>query len=213
MFDLSDKRPKRRKTIMGYAQMDAQHGVLLAAMDFEWTCRRAILALSETPTVILYDKFREKEYSAFGGLVEAWECEVRSAVNGAGSLPDVVNRKLPWCWVDDAMFCRNAIVHGTQSQVTGKECRWAVCVLEDACDVIAEYVEGCGKDIFKRISRPRTMSERNEVTNGGQKLVEWRSRVSSLINKLGKTHWVRVRVDSKTLIRKSVSGNSKDENA
>ena len=57
MFDLSDKRGKRRRVILGEAQIDAQRGVVLAAMDFEWTCRRAILALSKTPTVELYEKY------------------------------------------------------------------------------------------------------------------------------------------------------------
>lgn len=190
MFDLSDKRSKRRKTIMGYAQMDAQHGVLLAAMDFEWTCRRAILALSKTPTVMIYDKFI-KDYVAFNGLLEAWKAEVLPSVDGAVNLPDLLNKKLAWSWVCDAMMCRNVIVHGTESRVSNMECRWAVLVLEKACDVIASYVAECGKDIFVRISRPRSRKKLAEVTDGGKKMIAWRARVGQLIAKFGEGHWIK----------------------
>lgn len=51
MFDLKDKRGKHRIIIFGEGQIDPQYGVVLATMDLEWTCRRAILALSNKPTV------------------------------------------------------------------------------------------------------------------------------------------------------------------
>lgn len=190
MFDLSDKRSKRRKTILGYAQMDAQHGVLLAAMDFEWTCRRAILALSKTPTVIIYDKFING-YEAFDGLLKAWKEEVLTSLDGAANLPDLLNKKIAWSWVSDAMMCRNIIVHGTETRVSDKECRWAVFVLEKACDVIASYVTECGKDLFVRISRPRSKKELADVSDGGKKMIAWRARVGQLVAKFGEGHWIK----------------------
>ena len=155
MFDLNDTRIKRKKVIFGEAQIDAQHGVLLAAVDFEWTCRRAILALSKKPTVELYEKYIG-DYSAFQGLARAWDSEVVSVVEGAPSLPALLGDKVSWQCVKDAMQCRNAVVHGTENRVSDMECRWAVCILEDECDVVAQFAEGHNGKIFKPINRRRS---------------------------------------------------------
>ncbi|MBR4637023.1 MAG: hypothetical protein IKO81_00045 [Bacteroidales bacterium] len=190
MFSLNDKRGKRRRIIFGEAQIDPQYGVVLAAMDFEWTCRRAILALSKKPTVVLYEKFI-KDYSAFGGLERAWTSEVLPSVKDACNLRDLMNKKMRWEWVCDAMLCRNVIVHGTESRVSDKESRWAVCVLEDACDAVVAYVEEQGKDIFKSINRRRSKKEIDKVSNDGKKLKAWHERVGKQIAKYGEHHWIR----------------------
>ena len=190
MFGLKDKRGKRRKVILGETLIDAQYGVVLAAMDFEWTCRRAILALSNKPTVKIYETFIEG-YAAFKGLEKAWNSEVVPMVKGACSLPDLLKNKVSWKCVTDAMLCRNVVVHGTESRVTDKECRWAVCVLEAACDVIATFVEGHGADIFKPINRRRSRKDIDEVSNGGRRLEEWHARVAEQIAKYDGNHWIR----------------------
>lgn len=190
MFDLKDKRGKRRRIILGEAQIDAQYGVVLAAMDFEWTCRRAVLALSHKPTVVIYEKFIEN-FSSLKGLEAAWDSEVVPVVKGACSLPDLLVNKVQWECVKDAMQCRNAVVHGTESRVSVKECRWAVCVLEDACDVIAAFVEGQGGSIFKLINRRRSRREIEEVSKGGRRLEEWHTRIAERIAKYDENHWIR----------------------
>ena len=191
MFDLKDKRGKRRRIILGTAQIDAQYGVVLAAMDFEWTCRRAILALSHKLTVMIYEKFIE-DYSSLKGLEKAWNSEVVPVVKDACSLPDLlVSKKVQWECVKDAMKCRNAVVHGTESRVSDKECRWAVWVLENACDVIAAFVEGQGGSIFKPINRRRSRKEIEEVSNGGRRLEEWHARIAERIAKCDENHWIR----------------------
>lgn len=194
MFDLNDKRQKRRKTIVGYAQMDAKHGVILAAMDFEWTCRRAILALSRKPTVVLYEKFIE-DYSAFRGLTKAWREEVMPNISSAITLQNLVSRKIHWNLVCAAMQCRNVIIHGTESRVADPECRWAVCALEDACDVVASFVEEHNsKSIFETISRRRTKKEIAGETAAGKKLKSWRDLVGGQIAKYDECHWIRTGV-------------------
>lgn len=190
MFDLRDNRHKRRKTIMGYAQIDARHGVILSAMDFEWTCRRATLALSKTATVVLYEKFI-KEYSAFGGLEKAWREEVLPFTKDAIALHDLVSKKVQWKFVHDAMQCRNAIVHGTESRVNDDECRWSVCVLEDACDAVEEYVRAQKKDIFKKIGRRRSSQAIAEGLRSDSDLKKWHDRVGKEIAKYGGDHWIR----------------------
>ena len=189
MFDLNDTRVKRRKVIFGEAQIDARHGVVLAAMDFEWTCRRAILALSKKPTVVLYEKFIG-DYPAFKGLAKAWDSEVVPTVNGARPLPALLGDKVSWQCVDDAMQCRNAVVHGTENRVADKECRWAVCILEDACDVVAQFAEENNGKIFEPINRRRSKKAIEEETKGGKRLKDWHNRVEAQIAKYDERHWI-----------------------
>ena len=190
MFNLTDKRGKRRRVIFGQAQLDAKYGVILAAMDFEWTCRRAILALSKKPTVVIYENFTG-EYSSFSGLAKAWQAEVLPVVEGACTLQELMDKNGSWNSVCDAMLCRNVIVHGTKSRVNEKECRWAVCVLEDACDVISAFVEEHGKSIFERIGRARARKEMAEESKRGKILRLWHDRVGKKIAKYDEHHWIK----------------------
>lgn len=193
MFDLSDKRNKRRKTILGYAHFDPGLGVVLAAMDFEWTCRKAIVALSGTPTVILYERFFNR-YTSLKKLAEAWDVEVKPNLEHKCSLNDTVCRNgITLNQVLDAMKCRNVVVHGTESRTFAQECRWAVCVLEDACDNVAAFVEaqGGGKSIFKRVSRSRPKAQRNQLSDDGKKLQDWHGRVQKQIARYDVHHWIR----------------------
>lgn len=193
MFDLSDKRNKRRKTILGYAHFDPGLGVVLAAMDFEWTCRKAIVALSGTPTVTLYERFFNR-YTSLKKLAEAWDVEVMPNLEHKCSLNDAVcTNGITRKQVLDAMKCRNVVVHGTESRVFAQECRWAVCVLEDACDNVAAFVEaqGGGKTIFKRISRSRPKAMRSQLSNDGRELQNWHGRIQRQIAQYDKGHWIR----------------------
>ena len=190
MFDLNDTRGKRRRVILGEAQIDAQCGVVLAAMDFEWTCRRAILALSKKPTVELYEKYIG-DYSGFKGLANAWNSEVLPAVDGVPPLPALLGDKVSWQCVQDAMQCRNAVVHGTENRVRDKECRWAVCILEDACDVVAQFAEEHNGKIFKPISRRRSKRAIEEETKGGKRLKDWHNRVEAQMAKYDEHHWIK----------------------
>lgn len=193
MFDLSDKRNKRRKTILGYAHFDPGLGVVLAAMDFEWTCRKAIVALSGTPTVTLYERFFNR-YISLKKLTEAWNVEVMPNLAHKCSLNDVVcTNGIKRKQVLDAMKCRNVVVHGTESRVFAQECRWAVCVLEDACDNVAAFVEaqGGGKTIFKRISRFRPKAMRSQLSDDGRELQNWHGRIQRQIAQYDKGHWIR----------------------
>lgn len=193
MFDLSDNRNKRRKTILGYAHFDPGMGVVLAAMDFEWTCRRAIVALSGTPTVTLYERFFHR-YTSLKKLQDAWKDEVLPQLKTKCSLEDVTCQNvMTWDQVTDAMKCRNVVVHGTESRVFAQECRWAVCVLEDACDNVATFVEAqCGgKGIFRRISRSRSEALRGQLSDEGKQLKDWHLRIKKQISRYDECHWIR----------------------
>jgi len=186
MFDLSDNREKRRCVIAGYAEVDIQLGVILAAVDFEWTCRRAILALSKTPTVILREKFAS-DYAAFCGLCEGWKCEL----SDHPSLDDIFRTaRVSWSQISDAMDVRNAIVHGSGDQVNRRNGRFAIYILETACDVLSEYVIKNKKNILDRISRPRKKGIIAIETKVRKKSKLRDERIVAIVRKLGEKHWI-----------------------
>lgn len=186
MFDLSDDREKRRRVIAGYAEVDIRLGVILAAVDFEWTCRRTILALSKTPTVTLREKFTS-DYASFSGLSKGWNAELASL----SSIEDVFRpTRISWSQIADAMDVRNAIVHGSGDQIDRREGRYAVYILETACDALSDFALSHKKDLFRRISRPRK-KEIIELETAEQKKRNDRiERIGAIAKKLGERHWV-----------------------
>ena len=50
MFLINDTMEERHQTIRSFLSSDPMIAVILAAADFEWTVRRAILALGTLPT-------------------------------------------------------------------------------------------------------------------------------------------------------------------
>jgi len=189
MFKVTDSRNKRRKAVIGHAEMDVALGVLLAAVDFEWTCRRVILKFSKHDAGFLKEKFT-KDYAAFGGLTKGWANEVQPYIRGKEKLSEVFDRwavscgkfKRPVAWslVGDAMAYRNLIVHGSECNINRHEGRCAVFVLESACDILARFALENGKNLFSRIRRNGARTEQNHQV-----------QIKKLVTTLGKNHWVQ----------------------
>ena len=108
------------------------------------------------------------------------------------SLRELVGGNVVWDMIRAAMQCRNMIIHGTESRVTDKECRWAVCILEDACDVVADFTEEYGdKSIFEPLNRRRPMKEIETETTAGKKIKSWHDYVEKQIVCYDVCHWIR----------------------
>ena len=165
MFLVSDGRDKRKQTIARHATDDLAVGVILAAIDFEWTCRRCILALGYEPTMRMKEELVDQKW--FGRkLEEAWkEKAQKGSLRSICSLPEVFdnwaketcNCYVVWQDVAHAFDIRNKIVHGATGTVSVQDGRTCINVFEVACDVLCEYVIKAGgldsRSIFKRIVR------------------------------------------------------------
>ena len=87
MFLVSDKLDGRRAKIRGFLEKEPAIAVLLAAADFEWTIRRAILLLGKDSTT----EIRDTDLHRVAGLARyerAWESQVQA--NHGKSLRDVL---------------------------------------------------------------------------------------------------------------------------
>ena len=165
MFLVSDGRDKRKQTIARHATDDLAVGVILAAIDFEWTCRRCILALGYEPTMQMKKELIDQKW--FGReLKVAWQEKVQKGnLKSICGLPDVFDKwakencgcYVVWQDVMHAFDIRNKIVHGATGTVSVQDGRTCINVFEVACDALCEYVIKEGgldsRSIFKRIVR------------------------------------------------------------
>ncbi|MDO5317697.1 MAG: hypothetical protein Q4G65_03635 [bacterium] len=175
MFLVSDGRDKRKQTIARHAIDDLAVGVILAAIDFEWTCRRCILALGYEPTMRMKEEFVDQKW--FGReLKVAWQEKVqRGNHKSICSLSEVFDKwakencgcYVVWQDVMHAFDIRNKIVHGATGTVSVQDGRTCINVFEVACDVLCEYVITAGgfdsRSIFKRIVRYKGTGDAVEV--------------------------------------------------
>jgi hypothetical protein len=112
MFLVSDTPKARHEKIRSFLEREPVIAVLLAAVDFEWTVRRAILALGNNPTKFI----RENVINRTSGLddyKESWREEVkpRFGVGLAGVIP-------AWEFFKTQAYpLRNRLVHGVSGTV------------------------------------------------------------------------------------------------
>ena len=162
MFLVSDGGRKNRKAIIkDTAGDDGVIYVLLAAIDFEWTLRRTILALGCMPTKALAVEM--EKHKNFKGQKDLWEKEVVGHYGKATPcLETVINRgeqKLIggattlYSSLKKAKDLRNKLVHGLQGSC-GKD--YAILNAEvffAASDALVAFAQSHGKNIYKPIRR------------------------------------------------------------
>lgn len=141
MFLCNDTFTGRHEQIRS---LDPCMGVILAAADFEWTVRRAILALGVQPTKDIQQNVLSK-ISGLNGYRDAWKKEV---VPYTGKqLPDLVPN---WDFFQkEAYPLRDKLVHGkgAVSEASARECM--ECILA-ASRALIFYAEGYGETLYSR---------------------------------------------------------------
>ena len=171
MFLVSDGcRASRRKLIDCAAGADMVIRTILAAIDFEWTLRRVVLALGCTATKVLGVKFDDPKFRKIDGLKKLWKEEVCANPNvKAPTLVELINhqmvpsyetKKRPWdCW-NDAWSFRNRLVHGLQGSSGEKYGRNHSETLLRATDVLVDFALKNKKDVFKPIRRVKVITSK-----------------------------------------------------
>jgi hypothetical protein len=150
MFLVKDSSQQREQRIQAFSQEDPSLSALLAVIHFEWTVRRAIIALGTSPNVDV----REKLTYCHGcdKYKDVWKEEVFPRVDKR--LPEVVRN---WDGLLRAFRLRHRLVHGVNSCSTAfatDRVLWAI----DACHDIREVSLNHGVDLDKRLPvrrRPR----------------------------------------------------------
>ena len=166
MFLVSDgNRTNRRKLIEQVAGEDRVIKVLLAAIDFEWTLRRTVMALGYSPTKQLAEKMSKREFRHFDGIKKLWKDEVVGHLGkGTPTLAQVIDTtaKMPTDARGNASAClqkarefRNNIVHGNQGSCGKEYGELQADVFFAVSDALAAFAMKHKKDIFKAIRRTK----------------------------------------------------------
>jgi hypothetical protein len=119
--------------------------VLLAAADFEWTLRRAILALGCTPNVDLREGILAK-CTGLDRYKVAWRIEV--ARHRGTALPSVIP---DWEKFKEAFKLRHRVIHGVDGFVSVPYAAERVNAILAATSAVAAYSNGQGADLYSRL--------------------------------------------------------------
>lgn len=166
MFRVHDGRKKRKSIVTKYAAKDPFVGVLLAAADFEWTCRRAILAMGKGSTVgIRCELFEQK---AFGlKLNKGWEKQVKQKSKWITKFEDIFSvwarehclAYVIWADIEYAMMWRHKLIHGAESDIGDADGYKCVNIFECACDILCKYLSCHNVDIYSYVGRGGSLSD------------------------------------------------------
>ena len=158
MFFVSDSQQNRHDLIESFLKEDtATIAVILAAIDFEWTIRRAILALGCSPTKhirleILGNKNKSGGPDAYK---KAWNAEPYQY------LKKRIDEAIPhWSRLTDsklgALRLRNQIVHGIRGSVSLELATDKVRDFLEASKCLEQLARDNNTSIYKRIERRKT---------------------------------------------------------
>lgn len=137
MFLVKDSSPLREERILQMLTEDASLSLLLSVIHFEWTIRRAIIALGVSPNVEIREKLKEKR-GGIDGYKQVWKEEVFIRINKR--LPEIVTN---WENLKKAFKLRNKLIHGISSCSQDYAMDKANCVIESSRQIreIVAYYE------------------------------------------------------------------------
>lgn len=153
MFFVSDSQAQRHDRIRSFLTDDsATIAVILAAIDFEWSVRRAILALGSSPTKHIREVVFTGFHGGYANYADAWKQEVavwlkKSLAQAIPHWSRLSNKK------DGAIRLRGQIVHGAQVSVSADFARPRVEDWLTASTLLEALANEHKTSLYKRIVR------------------------------------------------------------
>jgi len=151
MFLVGDDSLAREARIRAFLASEPPAAVILGAVHFEWTVRRAVLALGHSPNAVIHQQMRRCH--GLDQYKDLWKAELVAA-HRAPSLAQVVTR---WAELRKAFTLRHHLVHGVRS-CTAEHAAPRVEVLLAAAADVRSFCAGQGVDLHARLPvrrRPR----------------------------------------------------------
>ena len=150
MFFVSDTLESRQIKVRSFLNDEPAIAVLLAAADFEWTVRRAILLLGKDPNV----EIRESDLHRAAGFWRyetAWEAQVtptygKSLSEALGLCDDDLE-----FFKTEAIQLRHDLIHGVTGAVARKHATKCVESILAATKSVVEFVVDQNKDVYARL--------------------------------------------------------------
>ena len=146
MFLICDKVSERHKKIRSFLKKgDYSIAVILAAVDFEWTVRRAIRALGKQPSGILKEEINKSKERGCAGYKNLWKKHVCDDVEK--SLVKIIGRR-NWDRLIAAFSHRNDLVHGYEGSPNPVQATNSVDSLIMASEIINKLTESLKFPIY-----------------------------------------------------------------
>jgi len=146
MFFVNDTQTQRHKKIRSFLKTEPMIAVLLSAADFEWTVRRAILALGKSPNVDIRESTLRKCSGLFA-YEKAWKKEVQP-----GQLVDLSTVISDWEYFKERAFpLRHKIIHGDLGTVSVDYATERVEAILNASRALVQFAISRDCDLYKRL--------------------------------------------------------------
>lgn len=145
MFLATDRPGPRHRKIRSFLPAEPVIAILLAAVDFEWTARRAIVALGTNTNRFIRDEVLRRCHGA-DDYREAWKSEVSPRFGGR--LPQVVGN---WQFLRNTAFLlRNQVVHGLRGMPSSQKAQESVEAFLEASTAVTAFASARGVHLFGR---------------------------------------------------------------
>ena len=134
MFLVNDTVERRHQKIRSFLPREPVVAILLANVDFEWTVRRAIIALGINSNKTIREKILSKCHGP-EQYKDAWKAEVKARFSKG--LPEVISN---WEGLKSIAFkFRGQVVHGIRGMPSSKKTGEAVEIFLKASNDINEF--------------------------------------------------------------------------
>lgn len=142
MFLVNDTLESRQEMIASYGSFV---GVILASVDFEWTVRRAILALGSGTTKEIRNGTLQRCFG-LDSYVKAWRKEVTPLTGKR--LPEIIH---DWQYFREKAYpLRHRLVHGVEGAVTPQYASDRMKAILSASKSIADFADLLGEPLYGR---------------------------------------------------------------
>jgi hypothetical protein len=146
MFFVNDTVAERQKKILAFVETEPVIAVLLGAADFEWTVRRAIIALGESPNVEIREHL-EKKCHGLTAYRKAWSREVQPS--HLHPLDEVIPN---WNYFFEKAYpLRHKLIHGAIGTVGTDYANERLKAMLNASRAIVDFAEHRGCDLYQRL--------------------------------------------------------------
>lgn len=145
-FLVGDSQSTRHARIKGFlVEGEPVISVILAAADFEWTVRRAILALGKSPNADIRTGVLAR-CSGLDKYRDAWKAEVKPRFEKG--LPEVI---ADWDGFKEAFGLRHRLVHGVAGTTGLNYAATRVETVLQASADVAAFAAANAIDLFARL--------------------------------------------------------------
>jgi hypothetical protein len=153
MFLVSDTLESRHKRIRSFLDRESVIAILLAAADFEWTVRRAILALGRSPTKCIRENVLANSWG-IEAYKSCWKQEVEPRFHKR--LAELVSDSDWQFFKSDAYPLRDRLIHGIRGTVGGPYARKRVEAILGISKALVEFADDHCEPVYgRRIRRSK----------------------------------------------------------